>query len=50
VRSYDRLTSALDGDKLALGVIDEGVLGRGYRIFKAAISVSPQPGSDAVLD
>jgi hypothetical protein len=36
VRRYERLASALSDDKLALETLDEGVLGRGYDLFKAA--------------
>jgi hypothetical protein len=36
VRRYQRLTSAMAGDKMAIEILDEGALGRGYRLFKQA--------------
>jgi hypothetical protein len=36
VRRYDRLTSGMTDDKLGLETLDEGPLGRGYKLFKAA--------------
>ncbi len=36
VRRYERLVSAVSDDKLALETLEEGPLGQGYRIFKAA--------------
>ncbi|MBL8643944.1 MAG: hypothetical protein JNK21_08415 [Rhodospirillaceae bacterium] len=36
VRRYERLLSAISDDKLALETLEEGPLGQGYRIFKAA--------------
>jgi len=36
VRRYERLIAVLADDKLALETLDEGPLGRGYQLFKAA--------------
>lgn len=36
VRRYDRLVAAMAEDKLGLETIDEGPLGRGYKLFTAA--------------
>jgi len=36
VRRYQRLTSAISDDKMALEILDEGALGRAYRLFKQA--------------
>ena len=36
VRRYERLTQALSDDKMALEIVEEGALGRAYRLFRTA--------------
>ncbi|MDX2142130.1 MAG: hypothetical protein SFV19_02135 [Rhodospirillaceae bacterium] len=50
VESYERLASALADDKLAERVLDEGPMGRGYRLLKSAATMSRGQGTDAVAD
>jgi hypothetical protein len=47
VRRYERLVSAVSDDKLALETLEEGPLGQGYRIFKAAESLVAQNAGNA---
>ena len=44
VRRYQRLTHALSDDKMTLEVMDEGALGRGYRLFKQADDLASGAG------
>ncbi len=52
VRRYERLLSLSADDKLAVEIFDDGALGRGFRLFKAADALaaqlaSPQDHEDA---
>ena len=43
VRRYERLTASLGEDRLVLEIIDEGAMGRAYRLFRAAADTAAKP-------
>lgn len=47
VRRFQRLANALADDKMALEIVEEGALGRAYRLFKQAddLTTAPPPRS-----
>ena len=49
VRRYERLAGTMSDDKLALETLDEGPLGRGYQLFKAAEAHALTPPSDEAV-
>ena len=49
VRRYERLAGTMSDDKLALEMLDEGPLGRGYQLFKAAEAHALTPPSDEAV-
>jgi hypothetical protein len=59
VRRYDGLTAATSDDRMVQEIIDEGALGRAYRLFKTAVDasnaapaaeVAPEPATENASD
>jgi len=50
VRRYQRLTQALVDDKMALEIVEEGALGRAYRLFRAADDLAMARMAPAVAE
>jgi hypothetical protein len=51
VRRFERLSQALADDKMAMEIVEEGALGRAYRLFKHADDMAAAPpGRDDLFD